>query len=38
MNVFMVCAFVVSSVDSSLVLSPDMALIVGNKLGLEFYQ
>ena len=38
MNIFMVCAFVVSSVDSSLVLSPGIALIVDNKLGLELHQ
>lgn len=30
--------FVVSSVVGSLVLSPDMALIIGNKSGLEFHQ
>ena len=30
--------FVVSSVVGALDLSPDMALIIGNKLGLEFHQ
>ena len=30
--------FVVSSVVGALALSPDMALIVGNKSGLEFHQ
>ena len=30
--------FVVSSVVGALVLSPDMALIIGNKSGLEFHQ
>ena len=34
----MVCTFVVSSVVGALVLSPDMALIIGNKSGLEFHQ
>ena len=34
----MVCTFVVSSVVGALVLSPDMALIIGNKSGLAFHQ